>query len=120
MKKKISVNEILGSIEVLETVAEDFGRGLANADAQIRKIFATVLESENLAIVKPRIMYQAARYRGDEEEQWRLRELAKIVSGMIDEIRKEKSKEEFDEGKKKLEQFLEAVVAYAKYYKGRG
>ncbi len=119
MRRRISADEILEDIQKLEIAAEDFGKTLANAEAQIRKMFATVLESKDLAIVKPRVMYQAVRFKGDEQERYKIKELAKRVGEIIDRIRA-KPEEDFDEYKQRLEQFMEAVVAYARYYKEMG
>lgn len=102
------VEEVMRSQSRLEEEAENFGRRLRDKERQVREVLATVLRSEDLAMVKPRVRYQAARHS-------ELRDLAEFVSRFVDRAR-ERSGEEFERAREALLNFLEATVAYARYY----
>jgi len=107
--RRVDYKEVLEKPEVLEREAERFGKNLSQKERQVREMYATVLKSEDLSMVSPRVKYQAARHKD-------LDALARYVVGLVSEVRK-KEGEEFEKYRKSLLNFLEAVVAYARYYK---
>jgi len=111
MRVSADVVKILDDMKKLEEEAEKLGKKLGGKERQVRVIYETVLKSPDLGMVKPRIMYQAARHK-------ELQELANYVSALVDEVRKRGSpgSEEFESSREMLLNFLEAVVAYARYY----
>lgn len=109
--KRVDYKEVLEKPEVLEREAERFGKNLSQKERQVREMYATVLKSKDLSMVSPRVKYQAAKQRDRD-----LDALARYVVGLVSEVRK-KEGEEFEKYRKSLLNFLEAVVAYARYYK---
>jgi len=109
--KRVDFKEVLENPKVLEREAERFGKGLFEKERQIREMYATVLKSRDLSMVVPRLKYQAARHK-------ELDRLAGYVEGLVNEVRK-KEGEEFERYRESLLNFLEAVVAYARYHKSR-
>lgn len=109
---KFEVSKILDDPATLEREAERFGRRVCEKERQVRMMYETVLKSPDLAMVKPRLKYQAARHR-------ELTTLVNIIDKLIDEVKKRGSvgSEEFETARERLLNFLEAVVAYARYYK---
>jgi len=113
--------KILDDPVTLEREAERFGKELAKKGRQIRLIYETVLKSPDLTMVKPRLNYQIARAIRDEKNdkiKQKLVELANYINNLVDEVRKKGTPktEEFENARMKLLNFLEAIVAYARYY----
>ncbi|MCS7121450.1 MAG: type III-A CRISPR-associated protein Csm2 [Archaeoglobaceae archaeon] len=99
------LKKILEDPRELERVAEEFGKKLSKKERQVRELYVTVLKSKDLSMIKPRVYYQSTRH----EE---LKELAELVAKLVDVIRGSKN----EVYRKSLLNFLEAVVAYARYY----
>ena len=109
--KRINYRDVLEKPEFLEREAERFGRDLYEKERQVREMYATILKSKDLSMVIPRLKYQAAK-----SKDYNLNKLALYVSGLVNEVRK-KEGEEFEKYRKLLLNFMEAVVAYTRYYK---
>ena len=111
---KVEFGKILDDPATLEREAERFGRRVYEKERQVRMIYETVLKSPDLAMVKPRLKYQAARHR-------ELINLVNVIDKLVDEVRKRGpvGSEEFETARDRLLNFLEAVVAYARYYKAQ-
>lgn len=109
--KKINYREVLERPELLEREAERFGKKLYDKERQVREMYATILKSQNLSMVIPRLKYQAAK-----NKDRNLDELAQYVSNLVNEVRKMGGKE-FEKYHESLLNFMEAVVAYTRYYK---
>ena len=107
--RRVNYKDVLENHELLEREAERFGRDLSDKERQVREMYATVLKSKDLSMVNPRLRYQAARHRD-------LDKLARYVGNLVNEVRK-KEGEEFERYRESLLNFLEAVVAYARYYR---
>lgn len=111
---RVEPGKILDDPLTLEREAERLGRRLCEKERQVRVVYETVLKSPDLTMVKPRLKYQAARHR-------ELTDLVNLVDKLVDEVRKRGSvgSEEFEASREKLLNFLEAVVAYARYYRAQ-
>lgn len=120
---KVEVSKILDDPATLEREAERFGRQICEKERQIRMMYETVLKSPDLAMIKPRLKYQVARIirdiKKDENLRYTIIQLSNIIDKLVDEVRKRGSvgSEEFETARERLLNFLEAVVAYARYYK---
>ena len=111
---KVEFGKILDDPATLEREAERYGRRVYEKERQVRMIYETVLKSPDLAMVKPRLKYHAARHREHIN-------LVNVIDKLVDEVRKRGpvGSEEFETARDRLLNFLEAVVAYARYYKAQ-
>ena len=119
---KVEFSKILDDPATLEREAERLGKRVYEKERQIRMMYETILKSPDLAMVKPRLKYQVARIikdTKDENLKYTIRQLSNIIDKLVDEVRKRGSigSEEFETAREMLLNFLEAVVAYARYYK---
>lgn len=121
---RVEFGKILDDPVTLEREAERFGRRIYEKERQVRMIYETVLKSPDLAMVKPRVRYQAARIVRDTKDtnvKYAITQLMNAIEKLVDEVRKRGpvGSEEFETAREKLLNFLEAVVAYARYYKAQ-
>lgn len=100
-------------VEELIKEAEEVAKGLSDKrDTQLRKIFDSLrkvergfekeFKKDELLFLKPRLMYVASRHRD-------LRSLVESIINKLDEVKKS---EDFQY----LLNFVEAVIAYYKFY----
>ena len=113
--------------ELLVTQANELGERLAKevGMAQIRDIFdelsliadlftwkhEPVLALRRLYLLRPKVLWRAARNK-------KLMPLARVLEKAVDEVVKAETDEERHERFRRLMEFMEAIVAYHKFYGG--